>query len=56
MQQVHMRQYDFTQFTHLGHNLLFAQFDLIKSGPVGGTGSALAWHGILSVVWFHLSA
>lgn len=43
MQQVHMKQYDFTRFTHLGHNLLFAQFDLIKSGPVGGTGSALAW-------------
>jgi SAM-dependent methyltransferase len=43
MQQVHMRQYDFTRFTHLGHRYLFRQFDEIKSGPSGGPGMALAW-------------
>ncbi len=43
MQQVHMRQYDFTRFTHLGHRRLFNQFEEIKSGPNGGPGMALAW-------------
>lgn len=43
MQQVHMKQYDFTRFTHLGHRRLFRYFEEIKSGPVGGPGMALAW-------------
>ncbi len=43
MQQVHMRQYDFTRFTHLGHRWLFKNFDEITSGPCCGPGMALAW-------------
>ena len=43
MQQVHMRQYDFTRFTHLGHRRLFRWFSEVDSGPVGGPGMALAW-------------
>ena len=43
MQQVHMRQYDFTRFTHLGHRRLFRYFKEIKSGPTCGPGMALAW-------------
>lgn len=43
MQQVHMRQYDFTRYTHLGHRRLFRFFDEIDSGPTGGPGMALAW-------------
>jgi SAM-dependent methyltransferase len=43
MQQVHMRQYDFTRFTHLGHRRLFRQFEELSSGPTCGTGMALAW-------------
>jgi SAM-dependent methyltransferase len=43
MQQVHMRQYDFTRFTHLGHRRLFRHFEEISSGPTCGTGMALAW-------------
>ena len=43
MQQVHMRQYDFTRFTHLGHRRLFRCFEEIKSGISGGPGMALAW-------------
>jgi hypothetical protein len=43
MQQVHMRQYDFTRFTHLGHRRLFRQFEEMSSGPTCGTGMALAW-------------
>ncbi|MBT3749985.1 MAG: methyltransferase domain-containing protein [Bacteroidetes bacterium] len=43
MQQVHMKQYDFTRFTHLGHRRLFRYFEEINSGPVGGPGMALAW-------------
>lgn len=43
MQQVHMREYDFTRFTYLGHRRLFRYFTEIKSGPVVGPGSALAW-------------
>jgi SAM-dependent methyltransferase len=43
MQQVHMRQFDFTRFTHLGHRRLFRFFDELGSGPVTGPGSALAW-------------
>jgi SAM-dependent methyltransferase len=43
MQQVHMREYDFTRFTFLGHRRLFRHFTELKSGPVVGPGSALAW-------------
>ena len=43
MQQVHMKQYDFTRFTHLGHRRLFRYFEEISSGPVCGPGMALAW-------------
>ena len=43
MQQVHMKQYDFTRFTHLGHRRLFRHFAEIGSGPVCGPGMALAW-------------
>ena len=43
MQQVHMKQFDFTRFTHLGHRRLFRFFSEINSGPTCGPGSALAW-------------
>ncbi|MDZ4871160.1 MAG: hypothetical protein CLLPBCKN_000548 [Chroococcidiopsis cubana SAG 39.79] len=43
MQQVHLGRYDFTRFTHLGHQRLFRNFAEIASGPVCGTGMALAW-------------
>lgn len=43
MQQVHMKQYDFTRFTHLGHRWLFKDFTEIASGPCCGPGMALAW-------------
>jgi len=43
MQQVHMRQFDFTRFTHLGHRRLFRNFKELRSGPCGGPGMALAW-------------
>lgn len=43
MQQVHMREYDFTRFTFLGHRRLLRNFSELKSGPVVGPGSALAW-------------
>ncbi|MGB5711680.1 MAG: methyltransferase domain-containing protein [Waterburya sp.] len=43
MQQVHMKQYDFTRFTHLGHRWLFNNFEEIDSGPCCGSGMALAW-------------
>ena len=43
IQQVHMKQYDFTRFTHLGHRRLFRYFEEISSGPVCGPGMALAW-------------
>lgn len=43
LQPVHMRQYDFTRFTHLGHRRLFRRFEEINSGPCGGPGMALAW-------------
>ncbi len=43
MQQVHMREYDFTRYTHLGHRRLFRNFEEIKSGCVAGPGTALAW-------------
>lgn len=43
MQQVHMGRYDFTRFTHLGHRLLWRQYDEIRSGVSNGPGMAVAW-------------
>jgi hypothetical protein len=43
MQQVHLRAYDITRFTHLGHRRLFRRFSERSSGVVCGPGSALAW-------------
>ena len=43
MQQVHMKQYDFTRFTHLGHRWLFKNFEEIASGPCCGPAMALSW-------------
>jgi len=43
IQQVHLKQYDFTRFTHLGHRRLFRCFEEVKSGPACGPGMALAW-------------
>lgn len=43
MQQVHMRQYDFTRFTALGHRRLFRRFEEIYSGISCGPGMALSW-------------
>jgi SAM-dependent methyltransferase len=51
MQQVHMREYDFTRFTFLGHRRLFRNFTEVKSGPVIGPGSVLGW----SYMYFLLS-
>lgn len=48
IQQVHMRQFDFTRYTHLGHRRLFRNFEEIKSGQTGGPGMALSW----SYTWF----
>ena len=43
MQQVHMAQYDFTRFTHLGLRRLFRCFEEIDMGAFAGTGVALSW-------------
>lgn len=43
MQQVHMKQYDFTRFTHLGHRRLFRYFEEIEHAPLMGPGTVLAW-------------
>lgn len=43
MQQVHLRAYDFTRFTHLGHRRLFRRFEEIESGIFAGAGVALGW-------------
>ena len=43
MQQVHMQEYDFTRFTHLGHRWLFKNFEEIESGLCCGPGMSLAW-------------
>jgi len=40
MQPVHMRQYDFTRFTYLGHRRLFRRFDDVRSGVAGGPGTS----------------
>ncbi len=52
IQQVHEGRFDFTRFTHLGHRRLFRRFEEVASGPVCGTGMALAWsyrHFLLSL-------
>ena len=43
MQQVHMQEYDFTRFTHLGHRWLFKNFEEIESGICCGPGMSFAW-------------
>jgi hypothetical protein len=43
MQQVHLRQYDFTRFTHLWHRRLFRDFSEVDSSPTSGSAMALAW-------------
>jgi len=43
MQQVHLKGFDFTRFTHLGHRRLFRWFAEVESGVVAGPGTALAW-------------
>ena len=43
MQQVHLRGFDFTRFSHIGHRRLFRRFAEIESGAVAGPGTALAW-------------
>lgn len=43
MQQVHMGRYDFMRFSPLAHRLLFAQFDEVRAGLVGGPATVLAW-------------
>ncbi len=43
MQQVHLKQYDFTRFTDLGHRRLFRRFEEIKRGVCCGPAMALAW-------------
>lgn len=40
MQPVHMREYDFTRFTHLGHRRLFRHFAELRSGITAGTGTS----------------
>jgi SAM-dependent methyltransferase len=41
LQPVHMRQYDFTRFTFLGHRRLFRKFDELSSGVTAGPGAVL---------------
>ena len=43
MQQVHMREFDFTRFTALGHRRLFRRFEELYSGISCGPGMALSW-------------
>ncbi|XCN74207.1 MAG: class I SAM-dependent methyltransferase [Candidatus Electrothrix aestuarii] len=43
MQQVHMKAYDFTRYTQLGHRRLFRAFEQMDSGVIAGTGVALGW-------------
>ena len=43
MQQVHLREYDFTRFTFLGHRRLFRGFEELYSGISCGPGMALSW-------------
>jgi SAM-dependent methyltransferase len=50
MQQVHEFQYDFFRVSHSAHRWLFREFDELKSGPVGGAGTALNWS-VKYLVW-----
>ena len=50
MQQVHEFQHDFFRVSHSAHRWLFRGFDELKSGPVGGAGTALNWS-IKYLVW-----
>jgi SAM-dependent methyltransferase/uncharacterized protein YbaR (Trm112 family) len=43
MQQVHLCGFDFTRFSHMGHQRLFRRFAEIESGVVAGPGTALSW-------------
>ena len=43
MQQVHAGGYDFTRYTHVGHLLLYRQFEELRSGVSGGPAMALGW-------------
>jgi SAM-dependent methyltransferase len=43
MQQVHLHGFDFTRFSHMGHQRLFRRFTEIESGAVAGPGTALSW-------------
>ncbi len=51
MQQVHLRQFDFTRFTFLGHRRLFRRFATIQTGMSLGPATALAW----SIRYFMMS-
>jgi SAM-dependent methyltransferase len=50
MQQVHEFQHDFFRVSHSAHRWLFRGFEELKSGPVGGAGTALNWS-IKYLVW-----
>jgi SAM-dependent methyltransferase len=50
MQQVHEFQHDFFRVSHSAHRWLFREFDELKSGSVGGAGTALNWS-IKYLVW-----
>lgn len=43
LQPVHMREHDFSRFTHLGHRRLFRWFDEIESGLAGGPGMSASF-------------
>jgi SAM-dependent methyltransferase len=43
MQQVHLQGYDFTRFSHMGHQRLFRRFAELESGAVAGPGTSLSW-------------
>ncbi|MFA9440842.1 methyltransferase domain-containing protein [Uliginosibacterium sp. sgz301328] len=43
LQPVHMREYDFTRFTFLGHRRLFRFFDQIEAGISSGPGMSIAF-------------
>ena len=43
LQPVHMKAYDFTRFTYLGHRRLFRRFDDLESGICGGPANSLAY-------------
>jgi hypothetical protein len=51
MQKAHMRQFDFTRFTYLGHRRLFRYFEQVDGAISCGPGMALAD----SVIYFLLS-